>query len=118
MSSTRNKNTPGDYNLTQQTYRNNIDYNTYIYSAYGIQKNTMFSGDGLMNGRIPASQLSYNYTDIESNLFGINSTNLVQPETPVTPAIKNLKSLSIIDRLPVILPNPIIIENNQRFRFE
>lgn len=117
MSSTRNINTPGDYELEQLRYKQNLEYNTYIHSSYGIQDKTYFSGDGLIMGRIPSSQLSKNYTDIETNLFGIGSTNLVSPRPEITPKFKELKSLSIIDRLPVILPEPIVIEPNQRFRF-
>jgi hypothetical protein len=117
MSSTRNINTPGDYDLEQWKYKQNLEYNTYIHSSYGIQDKTYFAGDGLIMGRIPSTQLSINYTDVESKLFGINSTNLVSPRPEVTPKIKELKSLSIIDKIPVILPDPIVIEPNQRFRF-
>jgi hypothetical protein len=114
MASTRNKNTLGDYELEQ---RNNVlidSYSTYENSAYGHPMKTMFSGDGLIMGRIASEQLSTNSCDIESQLFGIGTTNLVKPKSRVSPEIKQLESLDIITRLPVFVPEPLVIEGNQR----
>lgn len=113
MSSTRNKNTDGDYNLEQNKNKNIINYNTY--SSFGTPINTYYAGDGLIHGRTASENLSHNACDIESMLRGIGSTNLVNPLTPINPDIKNIKSLSIINKLPILLPNDLIIDNNQRY---
>lgn len=113
MASTRNKNTPGDYTLEQ---RNNTLISEYTTSekSYGAPLETMYSGDGLLMGRIAPTRLSDNSCDIESQLFGIGATNLVTPKSAVTPILTPLKSLSIIDRLPVLVPEPLVVEKNQR----
>jgi hypothetical protein len=65
-------------------------------------------------GKIAHTNLAYNACDIESQLFGIGSTNLVNPASPVKPDYKYIQSLNIIDKLPVIIPEPLVIEKNQR----
>lgn len=114
MASTRNKNSPGDYELEQRTNIRIDSYSTYENSAYGNPIKPMFCGDGLMMGRIASEQLSKNSCDIESQLFGIGANNLVKPKDNVSPEIKQLESLDIIQRLPVFLPEPLVIEPNQR----
>lgn len=114
MSSTRNKNTPGDYMLEQQYNKSNCKYNTFEHSAYGKAVETRYAGDGLLPGKIAHTNLAYNACDIESQLFGIGSTNLVNPASPMKPDYKYIQSLNIIDKLPVIIPEPLVIEKNQR----
>lgn len=114
MAGTRNKNTLGDYTLEQNNNIGIAKYNTYKHSAYGAPQQTNFAGDGLLMGRITSDQLSNNYCDIESQLFGIGSTNLVTPKGETIPNIKKIDSLSIIDRLPVIVPEPLVVKGNQR----
>jgi hypothetical protein len=112
MASTRNINTPGDYCMEQWSYDKQSAYSTY--KEYSVPDRSMFAGDGLLGGRMGTTELSYNYTDIESSLLGIGSTNLVKPLPKLVPHLKNLNSLSIIDRLPVALPEPLQVECNQR----
>ena len=50
--------------------------------------------------------LSYNPIDTESSLFGINSTNLVDPQPPVKPEIKILPSLNLTPTKTVIVMEP------------
>jgi hypothetical protein len=76
----------------------------------------MFPGDGLLTGRIGNPQLSRNAVEIESFLYGVGANNLVHPKSSVVPEINELRSLNIIDRLPVYLPQPLIIEKGQRLR--
>jgi len=47
-------------------------------------------------------------------LKGIGSTNLVTPKAPVVPEFKTPKSLNFIDGLQVTMPEPLVIEKNQR----
>jgi hypothetical protein len=112
MASTRNKNAPGDYSLEQQSY-NKIG--TYIIEPlYGEPAQQSFAGDGILMGRMPSRHLSNNYCDVESQLFGIGSTNLVTPKSLTTPEFKSVKSLNIIDKIPVILPDPLIVDKDRR----
>lgn len=114
MASTRNKNTPGDYQLEQKQNHHICGYSEYTHSAYGKPTETHFAGDGLIMGRIAASNLSNNNVDIESQLYGIGSTNLVEPKENVRAEVKRLKSLDVIDRLPVYVPADFVLERGNR----
>jgi hypothetical protein len=61
--------------------------------------------------------LSQNYSDVESFLFGIGSTNLVSPQSEPTPEINQIKSLNVADRLPMIMPGTLHVQPNQRPMF-
>ena len=114
MASTRNKNTPGDYQLEQWAQNRRFEDITYIHSTQGRPVQPYFPGNGLNGARIAGKDLAKNDCDIESFLFGIGSTNLVQPLSPITPNINHIPSLNIMDRTPMILPKPLIVEPNQR----
>ena len=59
--------------------------------------------------------LSNNTADIESNLFGIGSTNLAKPKSQrFKPSINNRKKCRFFERPALVLPNDLIVENNQR----
>lgn len=59
--------------------------------------------------------LSNNTTDIESNLFGIGSTNLAKPKSSIfKPSINNRNTCSFFERPHLVLPNDLVVENNQR----
>lgn len=114
MSSTRSKNTPGNY-VAEQHINTSIDtYATYLHSARAEAYTNHLAGNGLLGGRNARSSLCANYTDVESQLFGIGTTNLVKPYVPVRPELYRLSSLNVIDKLPVLLPEPLILEQNQR----
>lgn len=117
MASTSNKNTPGNYALEQRMNQNIDTYRTYLNSAAGEAYTNHLPGNGLLAGSIAPSQLCGNYCDIESQLRGIGSTNLVNPQTPVVPQLRTLDSLSIMTKLPVLLPEPLAIEPNQRYGY-
>jgi hypothetical protein len=104
MASTRNKNSPGDYEQEMKSIILQADYKTY--EPYGAPPQTTWAGDGLLCGSVGASKLSQNYCDIESNLRGIGATNLVSPLPELAPQINQLQSLNIIDRPKVQVPEP------------
>jgi hypothetical protein len=114
MASTRNINTPGDYCLQQKSYLESRQYTTYKHSAYGEACNTKWAGNGLNPGQLPWNTMSNNAPDIESFLFGINSTNMVTPQPCLTPELKRLESANIFNKDPVYIPKPLIVENGQR----
>ena len=63
---------------------------------------------------MPREAFSRNSVEIESALFGINSTNLVTPEKPVNPELTNLPEISYFDRLPVYMPEKLVVQTDQR----
>jgi|TARA_B110000285_G_scaffold222712_1_gene277229 hypothetical protein len=115
MASTRNRNTNGDYNLEQS--QNNRTFENLTYTHYGVSSQTHLPGNGLLQGRIGSDSLSFNAADIESQLRGIGSTNLVENKTPIEPRIKTLVPLNIYERSKIQLPEPLVIENGQRPMF-
>lgn len=118
MSSTRNKNAQGDYDLEQKQNGGILDYSSYLNSSYGEPIHSHFAGDGLLMGRIAPTTLSYNSCDVESQLYGIGSTNLVKRKQPVKLEAKSLKSLNMIDRLPVYIPSALVVQPHQRYTYE
>ena len=114
MASTRNSNTPQNYCLEQRAHRESQGYVLYENSQYGKAVNTNMPGTGLNPAQIPWSCLSYNPVEIESFLFGINSTNLVKPAPPVHPQLKNLETVNLFARGPTLIPEPLIIQKGQR----
>jgi hypothetical protein len=112
MASTRTKNTPGDYQLEQWSFAQNVGYNTAAH--YGRPEQTYLPGDGLLAGNVSRTQLSNNSCDIESMLRGIGANNLVTPRASTVPMIAPLQSLSIMDRIPLLVPAPLVVQSNQR----
>jgi hypothetical protein len=97
MASTRNKNTIGNYNLQQRQYQDMERYELYPNSQYGAAYDTKLPGNGINPGQVPWNQLSENAVQIESFLFGINSTNLVQPQPCLVPELKYLETVNIFE---------------------
>jgi hypothetical protein len=112
MASTRNKNTPGDYKQEQFINQSIDNYSTYVSFVEAPTNN--LAGDGLLMGRVPRSQICNNYTDIETQLLGIGSTNLVNPKMFAEPDLNSLKSLNIFEKPKVILPEPLALESGHR----
>ena len=114
MASTRNINSRGDYTLEQQHFTLARIHNEYKYSAQGCAFKPSIPSIGLTPSRMARNTLSHNPVDIESMLFGINSTNLVNPQKPIKPELKRVPTSKFFDRLPVHMPKPLVIENEQR----
>ena len=114
MASTRNKNSPGNYELEQRGMALQKDY-ALFENGSGAKAHTMnFPGHGLLTGRYAPSSLSQNACDIESFLYGIGSSNLVKPKEPVTGQIYEIASLNIAPRPPRIIDAPFQHESDQR----
>lgn len=114
MASTRNKNTIGNYTLDHKQSTDIESWRLYQNGANGYAYDTKLAGNGLNQGQIPWNKLSHNPADIESFLFGINSTNLIKPASKLTPEIKQLKSSNIYEKKHIIMPVPQAIPKNQR----
>lgn len=114
MASTRNKNSPGNYQLEEWAINKRFETRMYPYAAQGKSVEQHYAGNGLIGGRIHARDLAHNACDIESFLRGIGSTNLVNPQAPVVPQVRSLDSLNIIHKKPMVVPEQLIVEPNQR----
>ena len=114
MASTRNKNDRGNYKLEEMGREDQRLYLTYKNQGNGQAFTNHYAGDGLLGGKMGPLALSRNFADIDSYLKGTGSTNLVTPMAPIQPQFKELESLSIMDRIPFILPEPMKVDKNQR----
>ena len=114
MASTRNKNTPGNYCLEQREYAGSSNYTMYENSQFGSAYTTRLPGNGLNPAQIPWNQLSKNAADVESFLFGINSTNLVKPAPKFVADLTKIASVNIYEKPTVFMPEPLAIEKSQR----
>ena len=114
MASTRNKNTRGNYCLDQKQNTNSEAWQLYTNGANGYAYDTRLPGNGLNPGQFPWSKLSHNPADIESFLFGINSTNLVNPAPCFHPELKKIESVNIFKKDVTFIPEPLIMDKNQR----
>ena len=114
MASTRNNNMPSDYCLQQKSYTDTQKYTGYEYSQVGRAYKNAMPCMGITPSHMPREAFSTNSVEIESSLFGINSTNLVNPQTPITPNLKTLPEISYFDRLPTYIPEPLVVEKAQR----
>lgn len=114
MASTRSKNTPGNYELEQRVNNLSKKYDLYTHSQHGPAYKTAIPSVGYTPSFISRDALSSNPIDIESALFGINSTNLVEPKPKTMAHLKKLPEKDFFDRIPVIMPKNLVIENNQR----
>tara|TARA_B100001769_G_scaffold275297_1_gene276940 strand:+ start:2929 stop:3285 length:357 start_codon:yes stop_codon:yes gene_type:complete len=114
MASTRSKNTPGNYELEQKVNTLSKNYDLYKHSQHGSPYKTAIPTLGYMPNFISRDALSTNPIDIESALLGINSTNLVEPKPNTIAHLKKLPEKEFFNRLPLIMPNNLVIEDNQR----
>jgi hypothetical protein len=115
MTSTRNKNTQLNYNLEKSNTNKLLHENLYLHSSSGRPISECIPSLGYMPSHISRDALSNNPIDIESQLRGIGSTNLETPYDPIIPSIINLELKDFFDiQQSVIMPYPMVYENNQR----
>ena len=114
MASTRNKNSRGDYKLEQDQYRMIRDYSSFKNSSYGSAYVTTIPDIGIIPSRVAPHHFSKNPIEIENMLFGINSTNLVEHITKITPQLRTPRTSVFFQRPTIIMPKPLVIEPNQR----
>jgi hypothetical protein len=114
MTSTRNKNMPGEYKLEQRQFCLANEYELYKNSQYGNAYRNALPCLGFNPSHMPRQTFAYNAIDIESEMFGINSTNLVKPQAPVVAQPKSVPTIKFFNTLPLIMPLPLVIENKQR----
>lgn len=118
MSSTRNRNNISDYKAYENRNENIINYKMYENSQYG-KANNFLNRFKLPESTQPTrimhpNNFSNNPIDIESQLRGINSTNLVGKSFNINPDLRKIDSFKLYERIPLVMPNQIISEQNQR----
>ena len=67
-----------------------------------------------MAGGYTHNILSNNTTDLESDLFGIGTSNLVTPYQKPAPSFNNLDNLKFFNKPGYCIPNPLVVEKRQR----
>mgnify|MGYP006428061653 FL=1 len=114
MASTRNKNTQADYNIRQAAYNKSREWVDYQYSSNGKAFDTALPSIGFNPSHMPRSAFSQNPTDIETSLFGINSTNLVESSPNIIPRFKNIPIKHYFETTPLIMPEKLVVPRFQR----
>ena len=116
MSGTRDINQPGNYKVEQEALQKERQNLLYPHGPSGHACDTLLPGLGLGASRIGSAHLSNNFVDIETNLYGIGSNNLVSPLPPVRPDLIPLGTLNVFKKEEVVDPlfNPSL--KNQRLR--
>ena len=102
MASTRNNNTRSDYKLQQHQFERMRNYSITPenHTIIGV----MYPKFGINMQHVPAKQLSKNSTDLESQLFGIGSSNLVEEKRNVKIQTNKIKDVNFIDRMELFMP--------------
>jgi hypothetical protein len=111
MTSTRNKNAQGDYNVKKQESVMIRDY--LLHNDYANTNNPVLFSLG-SNPSFYSGVLSQNSVDIESKLRGIRSVNLEGPSFDVTPKFKSIPTVSYFERHEVLLPKPYVQSTSER----
>ncbi len=115
MTSTRNKNTITDYALEQASFIKLNNERLYINSAYGRPLQEHYPTIGYTPSHMSRDTFSNNPIEIESQLFGIGSSNLVIPCKAVNPLVKEVQFKDFFERKKeTIMPQPLVYNNNQR----
>ena len=86
----------------------------YDNAANSKAYDTKLPGFGFNPSRLSYNSLSNNGIDIETFLFGINSTNLVNPRPVFTPELKCLDNINLITKDVVYLPEHLSVNNNRK----
>ena len=114
MASTKNKNTTSDYCLQQRDFRGIFTHVTYVNAQNGKAYVDALPEIGYLPTYMSRESFSKNSVDIESSLFGINSTNLVNPAPNFNPEPLLPNYVNLYNPNPTIMPKPLVIEKNQR----
>lgn len=112
MTSTRSKNTSGNYELEKLKYHKSSIY--LMYENKEFPPITYYPGNGLLTGRVRSDQLCNNFIDVETELHGIGSCNLENPRERIYPQPKTLGTVHLSYKPPLIIPEPLTVYKNER----
>tara|TARA_B100001093_G_scaffold511726_1_gene580209 strand:- start:4891 stop:5265 length:375 start_codon:yes stop_codon:yes gene_type:complete len=112
------KNSPGQYNLEQKAFNEQINYRGYKYSQVPLRNAMPGLGInvGNMRGGYFNNVLSNNASNIESHLYGIKQIDLTKPQTKFVAKLNNLPEQKFFKtpRDKVLVPEPLVVQKNQR----
>ena len=110
------KNSPGQYCLEQQRFKDQEKYLNYKYQQvpYVSKLPGLGINAGNMRGGFYNNVLSNNASNIECNLFGIRQIDLTQPQKTFKPQLNKLGEQEFFKTPRVFLPEPLVIQKNQR----
>ena len=115
MASTRNKNSKNDYAIEQKSYKDGTTYNLYQNSQHGRPSHGVLPDFGMNSARMDRFELNGNSVNIESQLMGIGSSNLVNPVAEISPTNVYMSHGSIHTfNKTIIMPEPLVLEQDQR----
>jgi len=115
MTSTRNNNTPGNYKMQTAINSHLFQSSMYKHGSFGTPYlSAIPDGGSAPPSRMDRNRLSKNPIEIESQLFGIGSSNLVSGYTPPLATINHLNDIRFFERNKVIMPCALAVEGAQR----
>lgn len=80
MASTRNRNLPGDYAQETRKYQQSFERMSFDHSSYFAHaQQSYLPGYGIAGAKMPARVIREDFSDVESELFGIGANDLVNP---------------------------------------
>ena len=113
MASTRNKNNYNNYCHSQAELKKHRNY--LVEPMKRINEKSAYPNVGINAPQyMPNTLLSKDSVDIESRLFGINATNLVNPQAPMQPTLYKLPTVTFFERPYQIYPQFNYHKDNQR----
>jgi hypothetical protein len=101
MSGTRSKQTKGDFIADSNQMKKQSEW--LMNTAPCIHSRPSYPND-VSVPRMPASLLSRNAVDIETQLWGIGSNNYIYEKPVVTPALHQLPSVCFYNRPDIYVP--------------
>lgn len=114
MTSTRNKNMPNEYKIEHNLNKRIMNENLYINSQHGRPLVEHIPLLGYMPSHMSRETFSNNAIDIESSLYGIGSSNLVNPKARVVPNNNNIMFKPWFYRSEqIIMPHPLAYEQER-----
>jgi hypothetical protein len=112
MASTSLKNSPANYSL--ETRQNEAVFGNRIHAMRAYASENAFPDAGIFAGPMPADALSHNPTDIESQLRGIGASDLTRQRPVHAPAPVKRGTVAFFDRMPFVVPDPLVVRTGQR----
>tara|TARA_R110002020_G_scaffold209088_1_gene415002 strand:- start:1652 stop:2026 length:375 start_codon:yes stop_codon:yes gene_type:complete len=116
MASTRLKNLPGEYLRERRVNQDINNYKMDVNKKIPVKSVLPDLGinPGNMSNSFYHNTLSNNTCDIESNLMGINSSNLVQKKSEFQPRLNTLPFKPFFELPNRFIPEPMVVNNKQR----
>jgi len=122
MASTRNRNLPGDYVLEKKKYEQSFARMSFEHSPYFAHaQQSYLPGHGIAGAKMPARVIREDFSDVESELFGIRANDLENQRMFPIVQMNQPVRFDHLDIAPKpesashpIMPTPFAGQENQR----